>query len=106
MKNFIVKVDIGPGFFNSNDHPLLKLTGVGNTVSIILKSAFVLAGVSLLIFFIIAGIGMISGAGQSSPEKLEKSKQAVTSALIGFVVVFVAYWVVKLIELITGLTLI
>jgi len=106
MKNFIAQVDIEQGFFGFYSHPLSELTGVGRIVSIILKSAFVLAGVSLLIFFIIAGIGMISGAGQSSPEKLEKSKQAVTSALIGFVVVFVAYWVVKLIELITGLTLI
>lgn len=91
--------------FLGNSHPLQNLTGVGGLVSLILNIAFVAAGVILLVFFIIAGISLISGAGQSDPEKLEKGKQAATSALIGFVVVFVAYWIVKLIEQITGIAL-
>ena len=95
---------IGDQFFGTG-HKLSELSGVGQLVSLILNLAFVAAGLFLLIFFIIAGISLISGAGQSNPEKLEKGKQAATSALIGFVVVFVAYWLVKLIEQITGLTL-
>ena len=49
---------------------------------------------------------MIAGAGKSDPQSVEKGKKAATSALIGFVVVFSAYWIVKLIETITGLNLI
>jgi len=37
---------------------------------------------------------------------VEMGKKTATSALIGFIVVFSAYWIVKLIETITGLKLI
>ena len=78
---------------------------IGDLISVGLNIAFAAAGIILLISFIIAGIGLISGAGNNNPEKLEKGKQALTSTVIGFVVVFVAYWIVKLIEQITGINL-
>jgi hypothetical protein len=78
---------------------------VGNLVSVGLGIAFVVAGIILLVSFIIAGISLISGAGNSNPEKLEKGKQAITSTVIGFVVVFTAYWIVKLIQQVTGIIL-
>ena len=49
---------------------------------------------------------MIRGAGKSDPKLLSKVNKRTTSALIGFIVVFSAYWIVKLIESITGLSLI
>jgi hypothetical protein len=94
--------DIGSDFFQSG-HSLTELKGVGDLVSLLIKIIFVFAGVSLLLFFIIGGIGMIAGAGGSDPEKMEKSKKSITSALIGFLVVFVAYWIVQLIEILTGI---
>ncbi len=100
MKNLAV-IDIGQKFLGTG-HPLTQLEGVGKLVSLFLNIAFVVAGVVLLVFFVIAGISLISSAGSSSPEKLEKGKKTVTSALIGFIVVFAAYWIVKLIEQITG----
>ena len=48
---------------------------------------------------------MIAGAGKDNPEQTAKGKQAVTSAVLGFVVVFAAYWIVQLIEEFTGLPL-
>ncbi len=78
---------------------------IGDLVSVILGISFVVAGIVLLVSFIIAGIGLISGAGQNNPEKLEKGKQALTSTVIGFAVVFTAYWIVKLIGQVTGLEL-
>lgn len=78
---------------------------IGNLVSTGLGIAFVIAGIVLLVSFIIAGIGLISGAGQDNPEKAAKSKQALTSTVIGFVVVFTAYWIVKLIQQVTGVEL-
>ncbi len=78
---------------------------IGNLVSVGLGIAFVVAGIVLLVSFIVAGIGLISGAGQNNPEKLEKGKQALTSTVIGFVVVFTAYWIVKLIQQVTGVEL-
>ena len=78
------------------------LSSVGRLVSIFLNTAFVVAGVILLFFFIIGGIGMIGSAGQNDPQKLEAAKKTVTSALIGFIIVFASYWIVKLIGSLTG----
>ena len=78
---------------------------IGNLVTVGLGIAFVVAGIVLLVSFIMAGFSLISGAGQNNPEKLEKGKQALTSTVIGFVVVFTAYWIVKLIQQITGVEL-
>ncbi len=46
---------------------------------------------------------MISSAGQSDPQKAEQAKKTITSALIGFVIVFTSYWIVKLIGSLLGI---
>jgi uncharacterized membrane protein len=99
---YLSQIPIGSTFGS----PFAAGKTIGNLVSTGLGIAFVVAGIILLVSFIIAGIGLISGAGNDNPEKLEKSKQAMTSTVIGFVVVFTAYWIVKLIGQVTGLELI
>ena len=39
---------------------------------------------------------------QRNAEKQKQSSQTVTSAVIGYLIMFSAYWIVKIIELITG----
>ncbi len=92
---------------NINDYfksPFEKLTEVGDLVSLFIKGAFVLSGIIILFFFITAGIGMIAAAGESDPQKAEQAKKTMTSAVIGFVVVFASYWIVKLIGTIIGMS--
>ncbi|AKM83111.1 hypothetical protein A2422_03995 [Candidatus Woesebacteria bacterium RIFOXYC1_FULL_31_51] len=97
-------IDIGTTFLGTGSK-LTDPTNIGNYISAIITGAISIAGVILLFLLIMGGIGMIAGAGSDSPEKIEKGKKAVTSALIGFIVVFMSYWIVKLIESITGLNL-
>lgn len=95
-------MNIGDYFLGAGSH-FQTLEGVGGLVSLFLNIAFVVAGVILLIFFILGGIGLISTAGQSDPQKLEQSKKTLTSALIGLIIVFASYWIVKLLEQLFGL---
>ena len=97
---------IGECFFGGPSNPLSQsnLNGVGSLVSLFLNISFVIAGLILLFYFILGGIGMIGSAGQSDPKKAEEAKQMITSALIGFIVVFAAYWIVQLIGQLTGFT--
>jgi hypothetical protein len=102
----LAQINIGSYFFNgSSNNPLTTndLTGIGRIVSIFLNLAFVLAGLILLFFFILGGIGMISSAGQNDPQKAEQAKKTLTSAVIGFVIVFASYWIVKLIGSLVGI---
>ena len=81
-----------------------SLTGVGEIVTLFLNVAFALSALILLFFFIMGGIGMIGSAGKNDPQKAEQSKKTITSAVIGFVIVFVSYWIVKLIGTLFGIT--
>ena len=103
--NLVVKelaINIG-GSFGS---PFGTQKTVGDLVSLILKTSFVIAGVLILFFLIFAGFQIIAGAGSGNPEAAKKGQQAATAAAIGFVVVFVAYWIIRFIEVITGLSFI
>ena len=96
------QVDIGSKFLNANTK-LQNVNGIGSTVSLFLNIAFVAAGIILLFFFILGGIGLIGSAGGENPQKAEQSKKTLTSAVIGFVIVFASYWIVKLIGQLIGM---
>lgn len=105
--NKLAEINIGDKLLGK-EHFLVKtkdLTGVGTLASIIISNALVIAGIIVLFFFVAGGIGMISGAGKDNPEKTEKSKKAITGAVIGFLVIFAAYWIVLIIGKITGVKL-
>ena len=95
-------VDIGSNFGS----PLGRTLFVGGLVSIIISTALAIASVIIVFLLILGGIGIISGAGSDNPESVAKGKQAITWAIVGFIIVFVAYWLIRIIELITGVNFI
>lgn len=100
LEVFLNNMDIGQTFFNvlgNGSDKLTSLGAIGDLISLFLNGAFVLSGLILLFFFILGGIGLIGSAGQNDPQKAEQAKKTLTSALIGFVIVFTSYWIVKLI---------
>lgn len=102
--NKLAQINLGDKFFGG-DSPLAEQEGIGTLVSNITQAAIVIAGVILLFLLVGGGVAMVIGAGNNNPETAAKGKQAATSALIGFIIVFAAYWIVKLIEMITGITI-
>jgi hypothetical protein len=99
----LAQVDIGKEFFGSKQNSLSELSGVGGLVSIVIQAAFAIAGIIFLFLLIGGGISIIAGAGNDNPEQAAKGKKAITSAIVGFLVVFAAYWIVQLIEELTGI---
>jgi len=79
--------------------------GIGGIISTLLQNIYVLAGILLFVLLIVGGLSFIMGAGEDNPEKAKKGKQAITAALIGFMVIFCSYWIIKIIEIITGLNI-
>ncbi|HBL51952.1 MAG TPA: hypothetical protein DDZ05_01855 [Candidatus Blackburnbacteria bacterium] len=83
--------------------PGRELEGVGKFVSVVLANAYIIAGVLLLFFIIITGIQLISSAGSDDKQKVVKWKATLTTAIIGFLIIFASYWIIQIIELITGI---
>lgn len=95
-------VPIGSTFFGKENSFLSQVSDIGKLVSLILSNAIVIAGVILLFLFVAGGIGMIAGAGSDNPEQLANGRKAITAAIIGFIIVFAAYWIVQLVQALTG----
>lgn len=79
------------------------LQSVGGLITAILPNIFVLAGIILLFLLIFGGVAIILGAGKGNEERIQQGKQTITSALIGFLVVFAAYWIIQIVEIVTGI---
>ena len=75
---------------------------IGTIINIILKNSITIAGVILLGLLIFGGLKFIMSAGSNDAKKAAEAKAIITDAIIGFVVIFVAYFIIQIIEVITG----
>ncbi len=80
--------------------------GTLNTPGAIISKAmrsfvFPIAGLILFVVLLLGGFQMLTGAANS--KGLEEGKQKITSAIIGFILLFAAYWIAQLLELIFGI---
>jgi hypothetical protein len=102
LTNKIAQVQIGQIF----QSPFGKGNmGFASFVSIILSNAVAFAGIILFILMIVGGIMVMAGAGSGNKEEVAKGKKALTSAIIGFLVVFLSYWIIVIIENIFGFSI-
>ncbi len=85
--------------------PALKFSTFGVLVTVIVKNAFMLAGVISFILLIFGGFGVIVGAGGGDTKKLEQSKQTITAAVLGLLIVVGSFFIVQIIETLTGVKL-
>jgi hypothetical protein len=74
---------------------------IGNILSAAIPFVLGFAGLGLLLMLIAAGYTFLTSAGDA--KKMEQGKQQLTNALVGFIIVFAAYWIVQLIGKIFGL---
>jgi len=62
---------------------------------------FAFAGVGLLLMIISAGFTLMTSAGDA--KKMEEGKNRLTFAIVGFLVIFTAYWAVQLLGIAFGI---
>lgn len=104
--NSVLAIDIGQA---------IKLDGVsklsdtyqntGTLVSVIVKNGAVVAGIILLALLIVGGLMFIIGAGSDDLKKVQNAQNIIVSSLIGFAVIFLAFIIIQIIEVITGLNI-
>ena len=84
--------------------PYTSGKGLFAILSVVIKNIFVIAGIILFIFIIVGGLGMIINAGNA--EKQKQSSNVIGSAITGFIIMMASYWIIKIIEILTGITII
>ncbi len=75
----------------------LNIAGLINRA---LTFIFPLAGLALFLMLVWGGFEMLTGA--ASKKSLDAGKQRITAAIIGFLLLFSSYWIVQIVERITG----
>lgn len=102
-KNAFAQIDIGTAF-RFGDKPVNEVfNSLSALVNAILPNIFVIAGVIFLVLLIFAGVGVILSSGSGNPEGAKKAKAAATSAATGLFLIFAAYWIMEILQFITGI---
>ncbi len=108
-------IQIGESFFNCDvAHPLspacktaAAFSNIGSAISTILPNLLVGAGVIFFLLILGGGFMMIKSAGgDANAQDTAKAKNAVTFALVGFLLVITAYFILQIVGVITGVNFI
>jgi hypothetical protein len=76
---------------------------IGGFISAVLPNIYAFASIILFLVMIAGGFMFILGSNNDDPRKADQGKQAITSSLIGFLIIFTSFWIIRIIEIITGL---
>jgi hypothetical protein len=75
---------------------------LGDIVGRVIPFFFYAAGIGLLLMLISAGFTLMTSAGDA--KKTSEAQQRMTYAVVGFLIIFVAYWGVQLAGHVLGLS--
>lgn len=73
-----------------------EFTDLSSIVTQALPILFSIAGILLLLFLIWGGFSYLTSMGD--PKKAAAGRQKITYAILGFVIIFISYWLVQIID--------
>ncbi len=76
----------------------INTNSLGSIVTSFLPYLLTIAGLILFGMLVAGGFTMLAGAADK--ESQEKGKQQITSAVIGFVIIFLAYWIAQILQVV------
>ena len=74
-----------------------RYSSVGFLVNLLVDNIFVVAGIVLFLMFFFAGFQFIA----KGKEGVAEARQIAIAAILGFIVMFSAYWIVQLVKYVT-----
>ncbi len=85
--------------------PAQQFSTFGDLTNVIVRNAFMLAGVISFVLLIFGGFSIILGAGSSDTKRIDQGKQAMVGAVFGLLIVVTSVWIIQILEAITGMRL-
>jgi hypothetical protein len=87
--------------FDQIDPVKNKFNTLGDVISNLLNYVYPLAGLILFGMLLMGGFDLLTSAG--NPEKVKAGQGKITSALIGFLIIFLSYWIIQILQIILGM---
>lgn len=69
-------------------------------VNNILPNVYIAGGLIIFFMIVFGGFTIISNA--NNPDKMKEGTKTITSAIIGLLVLFASYWIIQIIQVVTG----
>ncbi len=79
-----------------------KITSLADLISRLIPYFILFAGIGMLLMLITGGFQLLTGG--SDPKQIEMGRKRITYSIVGFIIVFLAYWFVQAAAIIFGLT--
>lgn len=98
--NYLAQIDFGA---LERAVPNFKFAGgtIGDVISALLRYLFVFAGLGVLLYLLYGGFQLMTSGGD--PKGVAEGKGKITNAIVGFIIIFVAYWIIQAVAIIFGL---
>lgn len=80
--------------------PILSTT-VGTIITVVVPYVFTGAGIALFIYLVLGAFQFLTSGGE--PKAVEGARNKITNAIIGFVIIFTAFLLMKVLESVLGL---
>jgi hypothetical protein len=93
----------GASFDNPEGFAFSSETKIGEIVTAFIPILMSLVGIILFLMLIAGGFTMLTAVG--NPDKVKKGQVLITNAIIGFVIIFVAFWIMQILQIAFGLDL-
>lgn len=77
-------------------------SSLGQLVSTFLPTFLIIGGIIFFIMVIMAGFAILRGAGSEDAQKKAKWHQILSAGAVGLIIMFSAYWILQIINYITG----
>ena len=76
---------------------------LGGFISAILPNIYVVAGIIAFVLVLVAGLMFIINAGKGQSEQAKKWQGTLTASIAGLLIIFLSYWIIQIIEVLTGI---
>ncbi len=84
--------------------PKFSGQGIEAIIIAITPIFFTISGIALLLYLLMGGFQLMTSAG--NPKIVEAGRAKITNALLGFVIVFISFWIVQIVGLLFGIDVI
>lgn len=78
-----------------------QYTSSSSLVNNILPNIYIAGGIIIFFMIVFGGFTIVANAGNK--DKTAEGSKTITSAIMGLLVLFASYWIIQLIQVITGI---
>jgi hypothetical protein len=80
--------------------PVSGYPSIVKLVSNIIPNLYLASGLVIFFMILLGGFTILTSA--KDPSKIQEGQKVITSAIIGFILIFASYWIIQIIQVTTG----